>query len=135
MYSNWKNLSFWLVKTLITHYSLLPTLACLLEQAAELHRGVSFTRVILEAPVKIDKVNVASTFPLICFMTQLWKLLLVWNLMNDDWTKKCRECNDWNLVEGNIKLDELDIKKFQKLVLCIYKMKNISFHSESLEDF
>lgn len=55
--------------------------------------------------------------------------------MNDDWTKECRENNDCNLLEGNIKLDDLDIKKFQKLVLHIYNVKNISFHNESLEVF
>lgn len=62
-------------------------------------------------------------------MTQLLKLLLVWDLMNDDWTKERRENNNCNLLEGNIKLDGLDIKKFQKLVLHIYNTKNISFHN------
>lgn len=55
--------------------------------------------------------------------------------MNDDWTKKHRENNDCNLLEGNIKWDELDIKKFQKLVLHTYNVKNISFHNESLKVF
>lgn len=59
------------MKTLITHYSLLPTLAHSLEPAGELRRGVSFTRVIIKTPVRIDIVNAASTFPLIWFMTQL----------------------------------------------------------------
>lgn len=71
MDKNGKNLSFWLVKTLITHYSLLPPFAHSLEPVGELHRGVSFTRAIIETPVGIDIVNTASTFPLIWFMTQL----------------------------------------------------------------
>lgn len=71
MDKNWKDLSFWSVKTLITHYSLLPPSAHSLEPAGELHRGVSFTRAIIETPVRIDIVNIASTFPLIWFMTQL----------------------------------------------------------------
>lgn len=55
--------------------------------------------------------------------------------MNDDWTKEHRENNDCNWLEGNIKLDELDIKKFQKLVLHTYNVKNTYFHNESLEVF
>lgn len=45
--------------------------------------------------------------------------------MNEDWTRELRENNDYNLLENNIKLDELDIKKFQKLALHIYNVKNI----------
>lgn len=45
--------------------------------------------------------------------------------MNDDWTKELRENNDCNLLENNIKLHELGIKKFQKLSLHIYNVKNI----------
>lgn len=47
--------------------------------------------------------------------------------MNDDWSKELRENYGCNLLESNIKLDELDIKKFQKLVLHIYNVKNIIF--------
>lgn len=50
---------------------MLPTLAHGLESAGEVHRGISFTRVVIETPVRIDIVNAASTFPLIWFMTQL----------------------------------------------------------------
>lgn len=55
--------------------------------------------------------------------------------MNDDWTKELRENNDCNLLEGNIKLDELDIKKFQKLFSHICNAKNIYFCNERMEDF
>lgn len=55
--------------------------------------------------------------------------------MNDDWTNVQRKNNDCNLLEGNIKLDESDKKKFQKLILHIYTMKNVYFCNESLKDF
>lgn len=55
--------------------------------------------------------------------------------MNDDWTKELRENDDCNLLESNIKLDELDIKKFQKLALHIYNVKNIYLYNENMEIF
>lgn len=55
--------------------------------------------------------------------------------MNDDWTKELREHNNCSLLESNTKLDELGIKKFQKVTLHIYTVKNIFFHNESMEVF
>lgn len=55
--------------------------------------------------------------------------------MNDDWTKELRENNNCNLLEGNIKLDELDIKKFQKPSSHSYNVKKKYFYNESMEVF